>query len=113
MLIVGGPGLPGCNAPGRELPETFENWLACGVACCTLMPGVTPEPTSWVERYEVGRGGSFELCCPMVAPGNGMWSSSGRRPYICDRRGVSKFCEEWGMDDAGAEDGVRAEDAFE
>lgn len=113
MLIVGRPGLPGCNTPGKELFETFENWLACGIACCTLIPGVTPALTSWVEQYEVGRCGSFELYCPILVPENGIWSSSGRRPYVCDRRGVSKLCEEWVMDDEGSEYGVRAEDVLD
>ena len=49
----------------------------------------------------------------MLLPENGMWRTSGRRPYVCDRRGVSKLCEELGKADAGAEDGVRAEDALE
>ena len=64
MLIVGRPGLPGCNSPGKELLKTFENWLACGVACCTLIPGVTPAPTSWVEQYEVGHCGLLNSAAP-------------------------------------------------
>lgn len=84
VLIIEGPGLPDCNAPGQEALEIFENWLACGEARWTLIPWVRHRPPRWSDVKSVAvdflRSAALRCCrkieCGVIQPpAINLWSS--------------------------------------